>query len=99
MGGGQWETAFSAPAPVNERNSISAYLASLERSLLVTVPSQPRKKASGIDTMPGLSSGNQWKSTVASVIIDGLRPVPGAAGLPDTTGLKTISVIDDTRPP
>src|SRR3954467_10791222 len=88
FGDRQWETAFSAPAPVRERTSISAYFfasCSLDR----TVPSQPRMNAAGIETMPGLLSGNQAKSTV--LIIDVL--------LPDTAGENTISTIVMARPP
>src|SRR3954469_20744682 len=95
----QWTTAFSAPAPVSERTSISAYFSRLERSLLVIVPIQPSRNASGIETRPGLSSGNQWKSTEGSVIIDRLRAGFVGPGLPDTTGEKTISVIAVIRPP
>ena len=47
--------------------------------------------------MPGLSSGNQWKSTLCS--IDGLRPVTGSIGLPDTTGENTIRSTVTPRPP
>src|SRR3954447_3243497 len=63
------------------------------------VPIQPRTKARGIETIPGLSSGNQWKSTDVSLIIDRLSVVPGAAGFPDTTGEKMISVTQLIRPP
>src|SRR4051794_40681455 len=98
IGRSQCWTAFSAPAPVSERTSISAYLAAVPTSRLVTVPSQPRKKASGMETMPGLSSGNQWKSIDLSVIIDRLRLVL-ASTLPETTGEKVIRMIADARPP
>src|SRR6266508_1154873 len=94
----QWCTAFSAPAPVRDRTSISANLSRLVASLLVTVPSQPSRKASGIEMMPGLSSGNQWKSIEVSVIIDRLFPV-FASTLPDTTGENAISTIADVSPP
>ena len=67
--------------------------------MLVTVPSQPRKKASGIEMMPGLSSGNQWKSIDGSVIIDALTLDVPTGALPETTGLKMISVIEEIRPP
>jgi hypothetical protein len=77
--------AFSAPAPVRERTSISAYFAAL-CSDEVTEPSQPRKKDSGIVIMPGLSSGNQWKSKLVNM--DGTRAVGVAA--PETVGLKMI---------
>ena len=49
------------PTPVSDRTSSSAALYSL-CSLLSTVPSQPQKKPTGMETIPGLSSGNQWKS-------------------------------------
>ncbi len=94
----QCETAFSAPAPVRDRTSISAYFGRLTSSRLVTLPSQPRKNASGIETMPGFSSGNQLKSTVVFVIIDRLAPVVGST-LPDTTGEKMIRPIEEIRPP
>ena len=51
------------------------------------MPSQPKRKPSGIETRPGLSSGNQWKST--PWIIDGLRPMVGTTGLPEK--VKRIS--------
>ena len=40
-------------------------------------------------TIPGLSSGNQWKST--PLIID--------VGLPDTAGENTINTRHAARPP
>jgi len=88
----------STPAPVSERTSISAATWESGSLRLVTVPSQPRRNASGIVTSPGLSSGNQEKSTVGSVIIEALRPL-ASAGLPDTTGEKTISSRHEPRPP
>ena len=90
--------AFSAPAPVSERTSISANLPTAATSLLVTVPSQPRKNASGTEIRPGFSSGNQWKSTDVSVIMDRLLPV-SLSTLPETTGEKMISPIDEINPP
>src|SRR5699024_10912455 len=87
--GGQCATvAFSAPVPVSERTSISAYLALLN-SLEITVPSQPKKNPAGMDTRPGLSSGNQWKSTPWN--IEALSPVSGSTGLPETAGDEMIS--------
>ena len=44
--------------------------------------------------MPGLSSGNQWKSTPWSIDALGRSRVDG---LPDTTGEKTISTIADDQ--
>jgi hypothetical protein len=83
---------------VRLRTSISAYFWA-SCSLESTDPSQPRKKASGIETRPGLSSGNQWKSIAGLVIIDGDSPVLGSAGLPETTGLKMIRPIEAMSPP
>src|SRR5699024_8569683 len=58
----QWATvAFSEPAPVMERTSISACLSS-SCSGEVTEPSQPRKKPSGTEMIAGFVSGNQAKS-------------------------------------
>ena len=63
--GGQCATvAFSAPAPVRDRTSISAYFRASALFGSVMLPSQPSRKASGIETSPGLSSGNQEKSTL-----------------------------------
>ncbi len=72
----QW-WACSAPAPVKARTSSSVNLSSAVGSLDVTVPSQPKKKPSGIETMPGFCNGNQWKSTSAGNS-DRLAPVTGA---------------------
>src|SRR5690606_4383064 len=80
--------AFSAPAPVRERTSISLCLSS-RCSFDNTVPNQPRKNDTGIDTRPGFCSGNQWKSTL--VIID--------FSVPDTAGENTISTRVTVRPP
>ena len=86
-------------AGAGERPDLHLGVLRLVVVLAVTVPSQPRKNASGIETMPGLSSGNQWKS------IDGVRdhrqalPVAGSTGLPDTTGEKMISVTQLISPP
>jgi hypothetical protein len=66
-------------------------------TLTVTAPSQPRKKASGIEMRPGLSSGNQEKST--PWIIDALLPVTSSTGLPETTGEKMISPTEAMSPP
>ena len=55
----------SAPAPVSDRTSSSGKRASDVRSFDVIVPSQPRKNPSGMETMPGFSSGNQLMSTLA----------------------------------
>src|ERR1700710_379155 len=63
------------------------------------VPIHPRTNARGIETSPGLSSGNQRKSTDVSLIIVMLSVVPGAGGFPDTTGEKMISVTQLIRPP
>ncbi len=49
----------------------------------------PRMNASGIDTMPGLASGNQAKSTPGII----------AVFAPDTAGEKTISTMVEIRPP
>ena len=65
----------------------------------MTVPRYPSRKASGIETMPGLSSGNQWKSIDGSVNSDGRRCVNGSTGLPDTTGENAIRMSVDASPP
>ena len=54
-----------------------------------SVPTTPRMNASGIDTMPGLASGNQSKC--APGIID--------VFVPDTAGEKMISTMQLIRPP
>ena len=59
------------------------------RSGEVSVPTIPRMNARGIDTMPGLASGNQAKSTLGSI----------AVLAPDTAGEKTISTIVEISPP
>src|SRR5882757_10596821 len=82
-------TAFSAPTPVSARTSNSALTSGSPRSDDVSVPTMPRMKASGIDTMPGLASGNQAKSACGSI----------AVFAPDTAGEKTISTIVEIRPP
>ena len=92
----KWTNAFSAPAPVSERTSISMYFASL-CSFEVTVPSQPRKNPSGMETSPGLASGNQWKSIDGSVIIE--AALPAVTLPPDTVGLKIIRTMELMRPP
>ena len=92
----------SAPAPVSERTSISAYLAALY-SLESTVPSHPQKKPNGMDTSPGLSSGNQEKSTPVSVIIDSdvlsfIHRTPAEASADERAygeSSKTINQLDE----
>lgn len=64
--------------------------------MLVIVPSQPSRNASGIETLPGLSSGNQWKSTPLGNID---RFLPVGSSFPETTGLNAMSVIALIRPP
>jgi hypothetical protein len=61
------------------------------------VPSQPRKNDSGMDTRPGLFSGNQEKST--SWNSDVLFPVAGLIGPPETTGEKMIRTTQAISPP
>src|SRR6185312_3741154 len=82
-------TAFSAPTPVSVRTSNSAFTSGLPRSDDVKVPTMPRMNASGIDTMPGLASGNQAKSTFGII----------AVLAPDTAGEKMISTIVEISPP
>src|SRR5690606_41012171 len=78
---GQCATAFSEPAPVRERTSISANLPSSTGCLPPTyVPMTPRRNESGIDTRPGLASGKRWKSTFGSIDV----------GRPEIAGEKTI---------
>jgi hypothetical protein len=59
------------------------------RSGDVNVPTMPRRNASGMDTMPGLASGNQAKSMLGII----------AVFAPDTAGEKTISTMVVIRPP
>jgi hypothetical protein len=47
--------------------------------------------------IPGLLSGNQWKSTPCS--IDELSPVVALMAPPETTGEKMIRMIADPSPP
>ena len=63
----------------------------------VTEPTYPSRNASGIDTMPGFSSGNQWKS-VPRPNSEALSPVSGST-LPDTTGEKNTSPTEEINPP
>ena len=79
----------TAPAPVSARTSVSACLASSGGSAEVTVPIQPARKPSGMETRPGFSSGKTWKST----------PGKSASGLPETTGESTTSSTAGTSPP
>src|ERR1700676_4413647 len=88
-GTGQRATAFSAPTPVSPRTSISALSTGSPRSPDVSVPTMPRMKASGMDTIPGLASGNHAKSTPG--IIDVFAP--------DTAGENTISTRVEIKPP
>jgi hypothetical protein len=57
----------------------------------VTVPSQPRKNATGMATIPGLFSGKNAKLTCRPVISDELSP--------ETTGEKTIRPTAVISPP
>src|SRR3954454_22384789 len=75
--------------PVSARTSNSALSSGSPRSDDVSVPTTPSRNASGIDTMPGLASGNQAKSTLGSI----------AVFTPETAGEKMISTIVDSRPP
>src|SRR5699024_1012544 len=85
----QWATvAFSEPAPVMERTSISACLSS-SCSGEVTEPSQPRKKPSGTEMIAGFVSGNQAKSAPGII----------ASSAPETTGENVIRKIALSRPP
>src|SRR5690606_9074354 len=85
----QWATvAFSAPAPVKERTSISACLSS-SCSGEVTEPSQPRKKPSGTEMIAGFVSGNQAKSAPGII----------AVSEPETTGEKVMRNRALNRPP
>src|SRR5690606_285458 len=81
-------TAVSAPAPVRERTSISAYFSALY-SLLSTVPTNPHRNPIGMERIPGLFSGNQLQSC----------PVNRALSEPDTTGEKKTRNIAAPRPP
>ena len=85
---------------VNFFAGIGIFFAAVEATrmpMIVTDPSQPRKNDSGIETRPGLLSGNQEKST--SWISDVLFPVSSFTGAPDTTGEKMISRMQIARPP
>src|SRR5690606_22887110 len=81
--------ARSEPAPVNARTSSSSNAASADGSRALIVPSQPRRKPHGIETMPGLLNGNQAQSPFGK----------SAFGAPDTTGEKNTSVTHVIRPP
>src|SRR5581483_324662 len=86
----QCVVARSAPAPVSERTSISAYFALLIVSVPpMKVPMIPSRNDSGIDTRPGLASGNRWKST--DLIIE--------VSAPETAGEKMIRPTDAISPP
>jgi hypothetical protein len=64
---------------------------------VVIVPSQPKKKPSGIETRPGFSSGNQLMSMSAGSS-DRFLPV-GSRPLPETTGEKITSPTEEMSPP
>ena len=49
----------------------------------------PSRKPTGIEMMPGLLSGNQWKSTPCTI----------GVGPPETAGENTISTTAVIRPP
>lgn len=86
---GQCSRAFpSAPAPVSDRTSISAALYS-RCSLLVIVPRYPSRNDAGIETRPGLASGNKDQSEFGNM----------AVALPDTAGENAISTTVRLRPP
>ena len=51
-----------------------------------------------MDTMPGFSSGNQEKSTLAGKS-ERLLPVSGSTPLPDITGEKNTSPTEVISPP
>src|SRR5882757_829573 len=76
------------PMPVSARTSISVCLAGFSRRDPSMVATQPHTNDSGIDTIPGLLSGNQWKSSFGK--IDVLAP--------ETTGEKMISSMQEPRP-
>ena len=77
--------------------SISAYFIVSALFGSVTLPASREQEGQRDRDQPGLSSGNQEKSTPCS--IDGLLPVASTIGLPDTTGEKMISVTEVIRPP
>src|SRR6185369_8493846 len=79
---------LAAPTPVRERTSSSAYLAGFF-SLDSMVPSQPQRKPNGIEMMPGLVNGNQWKSCCDRIVDVG----------PETVGEKTTRTTAAMRPP
>lgn len=54
------------------------------------MPSQPSRKPTGIEMMPGLSKGNQWKSTPLNMDV---------FGLPETTGENSTRKTAAKRPP
>jgi hypothetical protein len=78
----------SAPYPVSDRSSSSAYL-SVSSSDDILVPIQPNRNPSGIEMMPGLDSGNQCQSCSGNM----------AVGEPDTTGEKNTRTTEAIRPP
>lgn len=49
----------------------------------------PSRKPTGMEMMPGFSSGNQWKSTSGNI----------EDGLPETTGENSTSPTAVIRPP
>jgi hypothetical protein len=85
----RWSSALpSAPAPVRERTSISEALFS-RCSLLVMVPRKPSRNDAGIETMPGLDSGNSDQSAFGNIEV----------GPPETAGEKAIRPIVMISPP
>ena len=78
----------SAPAPVSDRTSISAALFS-KCSLLLIVPKNPSRNDAGMDTSPGLESGNQDQSALGNMELE----------VPDNAGEKAISVMVMMSPP
>ncbi len=77
-------------AGAGERAHLELVVALLARRVrLSSVPTIPQKKPIGIDTRPGLRSGNQAKSA------DGNSDV----AVPEPTGEKITSTTAATRPP
>ena len=84
--------------PVSDRTSSSAFLSSSGCSLDSFVPSQPRKNDSRDRDQPRVVQREPvevhvgWNS-------DGLTPVTGLTGAPETTGEKMISPTQMISPP
>src|ERR671920_2232753 len=80
-------SASSAPRPVRARTRSSSYISSEAGSRDSMVPSQAAANPSGIETMPGFSSGNSGSDPVK------IRPLG-----PITLGPTSTSSSEPTSP-